>query len=707
VTVSDTVTLTREPEREAGRAAELPFDADEAGYRASRRRFTIAVLIGIGIMAIPYLWVLWDLWSKMVDPFRTAPSDFFYDIQARAMFHGHLSVPSGHLGIEGFVHDGRTYTYFGIFPSLIRMPVLLVTSRFDGALTAPSLLAAWLTTALFSSLLLWRLRVVTRGRAVVGRAEAASFGLLMATIMGGSVLMELAATPYVFNEDFAWSVPLTVGCLFALLGMMERPSAGRVWASGVLLVCTNLNRTPAGYAVVIGAVLVGLWFAFGRDGDTNRRWALPMFVVAVVGFGAGAVVTYAKFGTPVGLPMADQVWAQVNAHRRYFLAANDGKAFSLGFLPSTLTAYLQPFGIHFSSYFPYVSTPTAPAAAIHAVLDETYPTASIPPTMPLLFLLACWGTISVFRPKALVPFRLTRIVLLTGAAGTAGVLLWGYIADRYMSDFLPFLIVAGGVGLIEIWRRFEGRTPRARGTLLGIVAVLTVYCVVVNTAIAIGPSEQMSQTQVQNFVSAEKSLSLSSLAASVRHGSTLPDWAPYGQLFMVGNCSGLYLASGIDEADVPGLEIEHYTWIPVEQDPSFSRGIWFTFNHPSSDFTKPVTLLTYGPSKLVLEPDGPGHFVVTIEHSGSNVWPQTTSLRKPISVLHEPFRLQVTIDPNLHQLVVLWFGTYFVTHYIAGTHTPVVQTTKTAPGEPLPEVSVVEKPVYSSMSLCRSLQSGG
>ena len=159
------------------------------------------------------------------------------------------------------------------FPSLLRMPILLLTSRFDGDLTAPSMLLAWMMTALFSSLMLWRLRVVTRGRALLGRAEAASFGVLVATIMGGSVLVYLAATPFVFNEDFAWSVPLTVGSMFTLLGVMERPSTGRVWASGVLVLLANLNRTPTGYACVIGAGLVALWFAFGRGGASNRRWS--------------------------------------------------------------------------------------------------------------------------------------------------------------------------------------------------------------------------------------------------------------------------------------------------------------------------------------------------------------------------------------------------------------------------------------------------
>ena len=72
--------------------------------------------------------------------------------------------------------------------------------------------------------MLWRLRILMRGDAVVGRAEAASYGALMATIMGGSVILFLAATPFVYNEDFAWSIPLTLGSLFALLGVLERPS---------------------------------------------------------------------------------------------------------------------------------------------------------------------------------------------------------------------------------------------------------------------------------------------------------------------------------------------------------------------------------------------------------------------------------------------------------------------------------------------------
>ena len=55
------------------------------------------------------------------------------------------------------------------------------------------------------------------------------------------------------------------------------------------------------------------------------------------------------------------------------------------------------------------------------------------------------------------------------------------------------------------------------------------------------------------------------------------------------NCSGLYLSSGSNMADVPGQQIEHYTWRPVEQSSTFTHTIGFTFNRPAT--TSPVPYL--------------------------------------------------------------------------------------------------------------------
>ncbi len=706
-------TLTTEPDSRAG--DELLPDSDLAFPRSpadlSRRRFTVACILGTAIVVPPLLWLAWDLWSGSLNPLRAVPYDNFYDLQARALFHGHLYLPNGKMGIEAFVHDGHEYTYFGLFPSLIRVPILLVTSGLDGQMTGPSILVAWGVTALFSALMLWRLRILMRGESVVGRAEAASYGALMATILGGSVMIYLAATPFVYSEDFAWSVPLTVGSLFALLGVLERPSRGRVIASGVLILCANLDRSPPGWACSIAALLVAGWFALGRGGAHNRRWALPVVAAGMVPFLVGCVVTYIKFGIPVGLPMAEQVWATVNAHRRYFLAANGGKAFSFGFLPSSLTAYFQPFGIRIGGLFPFITPPGAPATWLAgAVLDQTYPTASFTDTSPLLLILGCWGAVTAFRPRGIGQVRLTRIILFGAAAGAGGVLLWGYISQRYLGDMMPFFIIAGGIGLIDVWRRLETRPRRVRSLALGTIITIGIYCVAANVAIAAFPVSDWSSAQNARFISAEKSLSISSLANSVRRGSTLPYWAPAGQIFAMNNCSGLYISSGSDMTDVPGQQIEHFTWRSVEESSSFTHVIGFTFNRPASELTHPLPLMTYGKSTLVMEPAVPGRdeMQMQILNSGTSIsWPSPIGWKFPVpnSLLHLQLQIVVTTDPNLNSIVVEWYGDEnMINHYLAGDGPAVVKTTKVSPGSPLPIVTVANvPPAAASMALCRSL----
>jgi hypothetical protein len=706
-------TITTESDSLAG--DELRPDPKRTHRRSradlSRRRFTVATIVGTSLILPIYLWALWDLWSGSLNPLRAVPDDNFYELQARALFHGHLYLPNGYAGIEAFVHAGHQYTYFGLFPSIIRMPILLVTSRLDGQMTGPSILLAWCVTALFSALMLWRLRILMRGDAVVGRAEAASYGALMATIMGGSVIVYLAATPYIYNEDFAWSIPLTLGSLFALLGVLERPSTGRVIASGALILCANLDRSPPGWACSIAALLIAGWFALGRGGTSSRRWALPVAAAGVVPFLAGCVVTYAKFGIPVGLPMAEQVWATVNAHRRNFLAANGGKAFSFAFLPSTLTAYFQPFGIRLSGIFPFVAPPGAPATWLAgAVLDESYPTASFTDTSPLLLLLGCWGAVTAFRPRGVGHVRLTRIILLGASAGTGGVLLWGYIGQRYLGDLMPLFIISGGIGLIDIWRRLEERPRRIRGLVLGTVVTIGVYCVAANLAIAAYPINAWTMTQEARFVSVQKSLS-SSLANTVRRGPRLPYWAPAGTIFAMDNCSGLYLSTGNDMKDVPGQQIEHYTWKPVEQSSAFTHKIGFTFNRPPSDLTGPLPLMTYGKSTLVLEPEGSDEARLQLDDSGTSInWPGTITWPFAVtdSLLHDQFQISVVTDPNLKSIVIYWYGQTLLGHYLAGDGPAVVASTKVSPGSALPVVSVanITPPAKSSMTLCRSLTQG-
>ena len=602
----------------------------------SRRRFVTAVSIGVVVVLVPYLWVLCDLWTRSPSLFRTAWANGyasnFYDLQTRAMLHGHLYVATGVLGPEGFVHGGHQYTYFGIFPSLLRLPLLAVTSSLDGKLTAPSILLAWMVTACFVPLLIWRIRTAVRGSDALGRAEAASYGVLVATVLGGTVLMALAANPWVFTEDIAWSVALTIGTLWSLLAVMQQPRWSRVWVSAALILAAVLTRGSTGYACVIGAFAVALWFGMGRGAVAHRRWWLPMALAGLIPLGVSCAVDLAKFGILFGLAESDQLL--------YKSFGVKGSYFGLHFLPSTLTAYFQPAGLRFRSVLPFITLPSAPARPIGGIrLYGSDWVASVPAAMPLLFLLSLWGTVTAIRPSRHSPVPV-RIVLATAAAAGTTVLVYGWVANRFVGDLVPFLVAASAVGMVDIWRRRVGTRRRRSLVALSAITALGVFGIAANLGVAVSFQENWSTQQVRNLVEAQNAISKVTghpLAGVATRGGSLPTSAAAGQLFIAGDCDALYMANGISfgvpasgraaELDAAALGL---SWVPVERGPSISRTVTIQARGPLPAHGGPVRLAVVGgggeASTLSVVPTGPTTIQFTMRG------PLGTSVSKPMRV---------------------------------------------------------------------------
>jgi hypothetical protein len=636
---------------------------------AGRRRFTWATLIAIAITAVPFVWILWSDWGPAAPLRLSNYQDNFYDLQARAMFHGHLSLANGALGIEGFVHDGRTYTYFGLFPSIIRMPILLVTHSLDSRLTAPYTLLAWLLTGLFASLLLWRVRFLVRGDSVMGRAEATAFGVLMATIMGGTIWMLLASTPYVFNEDIAWSICLTVGSIFALLGVIERPSWGRVIASGVLILCANLDRSTTGWACVVGAGFIALWFLLGLGGQENRRWFIPVLAAGVIPLAIGCAVNYSKFGVLFGVSNFEQVWTHVNAYRRKFLAANHDAEEGTIFVPTNIVTYFRPNGLSLSRVFPFVTLPASPPTAVNGVLfDRLYRTASLPASTPLLFLLSIWGLVTAFRPKSIGKVARTRLLLLAAGSAGAALMLWGYIGPRYLGDFVPFLVLASAVAMADIFRRLEGHRLSARVSALAVITVVALFSIMANIGIATVPNEEWNTTQAFNYVQTQKTVSDLTghpLESRVVRGSSLPPWAPAGQLYVIGDCSGLYISNGENYSTVPTQQYTRTTWLTVQLGLPFQHTFHVHVQSPTSGATESVPLVRAGTYSMAVSvtPATDAHRV----WMGFVVYGGATPLKGPLVEVDSgtAHTVVVTTDPQKHEFAATIDGVGYMSTTLA------------------------------------------
>lgn len=524
---------------------------DEAQQETSAlSRFSRVSVLAGGLALIPFVAVLWNLGLR---PMRTAVPlgifSNFYDLQARALMNGRLDVPPGSLSIEAFVVDGSAYMYFPPLPALMRIPIFAFTNAFDGRLTAISILSAWLVTTALISLFVWRVRMIVRAAIPLGRLEAYAYGIFIFSAAGGSILVFLASLPWVYHEAYAWSVATVLGSMFALTGLIDKPTWRAALATGLWTTAAILTRTTGGWACAFAVLLTAAWFVSGRRGPIARRWSWAVVLSGIVPLLIGAAINWAKFQHPWMFPLDRQVWTEISAQRRRALEINGGTLLGPQFFTTSLVNYFRPDGIRFTAIFPYVSLPALPARGYNgAYLDQSYRTGSVPAFMPGLFGLSLWGLFVTFRPRAPSAFVTLRLPVLGALGVTAGVMFYGYVAHRYTAEFFPVLVLAGSVGLVDVARRLDGAAKPRRRIALAALLAAAIFGAYANVATGMYSARLLAQGEsLREYVIVQQKLSNLTggpLDERIRRVETLPRSAPADSLFIVGDCEALYLATG-------------------------------------------------------------------------------------------------------------------------------------------------------------------
>ncbi len=514
-------------------------------------------------------------WSTSLD--RTAnPLGYasnFFDFQARAFMDGHLWVPTGTLGIEAFEVDGHEYMYFGPFPALLRIPVLWTTSEFDGRLTVASMFVAYVVFATMTTRLLWLVRDIARGRdEPVTKREAAVLGPVLALCLAGTSLTFNAALPWVYHEVYAWAVALAVGCAYWMVRVQLDP---RRWTIGWLLtldLALVLTRTPGGFAVCLGTLAIGAWWLSGRRGPSARRVGAAVVAGGVACLAVGIAVNMAKFGHPFLFPLQDQVWTQLNAHRREALAINGGTITGTQFLPTALLTYFRFDGIRFVEYFPWVTFPAEPARAVgSAFIDQSYRTGSVTAFMPLLLAMALssipWLLRTSARPRTSVLWiPLLSMVLVSGA-----VMNYGYFAYRYTGDIVPGLVVGAIVTGVLLARAVQSARPWVVTATVTVIALGTTYStaghllVGFQTAAFTSPGPVLARyLAAQERISPGAQVGLTTLSDGPPDTRAAPD-----SIHVEGACDALYVETG-EDADRWLMAERRSVVVAARLDPDFT-----------------------------------------------------------------------------------------------------------------------------------------
>ncbi|MGQ0805129.1 MAG: hypothetical protein ACT4PI_14865 [Actinomycetota bacterium] len=541
------------------------------------RRYRRACVIGGVLAALVFTWMLC---AGRADLLQSQALTGIYDAQARALLDGHWDIPREELSLEAYIIDGKAYTYYGPVPSVLRMPVLAVTDSLDGRLAQVSMLGAFAVLLVFTSRLSWRIRSLARGDDPVTPFDLWVAGAFVFVIGAGSVVLFLASRSIVYHEAELWGAALAVAAFHYLVGFIVAPGRRDLVGAAAFGGLAFLTRPSVGagplvaLALVLGGRLLvvlarrirrtGLqrplaWLGLG-DEAANRSYLVPLMAAVAVPLLVYMYVNYARFGHPWEYPITRHITVLegIDQMRIEALAANGDSLFGAKFVPTNLLAMFRPDGLRPDGLFPFLTFPPSADILFGVKFDTIDRAASLPTTMPLLLLLGAIGAAAVFlRRPAPVGSRLTalRVPVLGALAGFCVTLSINFVAHRYLSDFLPVLVLLGlaGLNVVLVWLADPARRRRAVRVATVALAALAAFSLWANFALGILYQRAFNvflpESERAAFIGFQQDVDEAVPGGSrfdVRAGDELPDAGPTGSVFVVGDCDGLYWSDGED-----------------------------------------------------------------------------------------------------------------------------------------------------------------
>ncbi len=226
-----------------------------------------------------------------------------------------------------------------------------------------------------------------------------------------------------------------------------------------------------------------------------------------------AAFNLAKFGTLFSVPYDHQAANAVVPDRAATLAANHGTLVNVQALPTNLWQYLRPDAFRLDGSWPWVRLPTSrPTVFGDLRYDMLDFTSSVTATMPLLFVLAIGGIVTMIRTKAraaVATLGSLDLPVLGAACAAVPSLVFVYITERYMADFLPLLVLPALAALHAFvrWARTPAaetassdRSSKRHGWVIAasvVLGVLALWSCLANVSIA--RDYQLGREQVTTF----------------------------------------------------------------------------------------------------------------------------------------------------------------------------------------------------------------
>jgi hypothetical protein len=424
----------------------------------------------------------------------------FFTQQAKSMLNGQLDVDVNSLYGECFKVEDNCYGYFGVGPSVLRLPFLLFneTSGFTSVMVIVSTFMG-LVFALLILNELWNYFEIDNltAKGISSKYVRAVFVALAVSVGPGNLLMQ-GAFPSGYWEAIAWGTGFTFSGLYFLIKYLFSNKRYFIWlAIASFTLGANSRPNVAIVSFAVGFTLLFLKKKQKLYSVENGKY-LDYFMLALTPASTMFAIFWLKFKMFIpDLTLNIQVPENSNWAEIYRI--NGGKSSGIEFIPSNFLAYFRPDSISFTGWVPELLRPTIypfhyvwPLSEGGMYVETSASVTALAPFAMILTIVLVNSAIRKAQPIALsfnnnLKKKVTlkpplNWLFLTASVGVIVPLTFVGNSHRYLVDFAPGVTLGSILGARYILKRQYSGIEKLLILTLSFIAFLGT---VVNVLVAI------------------------------------------------------------------------------------------------------------------------------------------------------------------------------------------------------------------------------
>ncbi|MCE2574461.1 hypothetical protein [Komagataeibacter sp. FNDCR2] len=419
------------------------------------------------------------------------------------LLHGRFDVDPDTVGKEGFLRDGRVYAYWGIFPALLRLPLILLPNGLHIDITR---LSCAIAAVIMFFINYQSVRYI--GKYALQNSPWMKKLLLVAVSFTGVQICFLR--PSIYQEVCLWS--LVFGMFFvqwavrASLQPEETPKA-LIWMA-VASALALLTRVSMGIGLYASESLFGLlvlWRCWrntsGADAPLLRSWlrhCAMAILILVVGVVLTGIINFERWGNPLTFANYNLYLFNTEFPDRLVRTTRYG----------LFNVQRIPLGILYF-FFPVWAFQNADG---HLFLQDSFSrlidAAELPPSSFFLtdgffLLLGSMFIISLMRQRRQEPnVRGSSIAIMAGLTIPAILMLMAISMNfRYRAEFYPIMLYCGFMGAVAVAKNFhDSKLLKSVSISLVVIGVISSHFVLLLYDLSkFGPGSLLIKHGVVNY----------------------------------------------------------------------------------------------------------------------------------------------------------------------------------------------------------------